>query len=1065
MTMFLIQSLLWLLAAFFLGYGLGRWLKGIVCKHREVETQTQLETQSTHLRVPVTTAAVAAGTAATAALARSREPVKPTVSVKEPEIKAPIVTAKAPELKTTVTPLKAEIELPKVEVKAPTVSVTVPTVDLKAPEVDLPKLDVNLPKVDVKLPAVDLPKVELDVPPVDVNLPKMQIHPPEVDVDLPKLDIDLPKAEVKAPLLDLPKVDVEIPTIDLPKVDVSLPKIDMDLPQVDVNLPKVDLSLPKADVEIPTIDLPKAEVNLPEVDTPKLEVKDIAAGVVGLGAAALGVVATKIKAPDGDIDLTVSELVKPPEVDVDLKTLHLEVPESKANLSAVEWHDAKASVDAVTVNVPDVAVDLPEAKLPNMDLGLAAANIHTPEGKTELTALHVDVPATSIHLPDAGIEREQVKVGAGLVELNTPDGLYTVEGAKVEALDSQEIAAALRLTKPDGNVQLAGLATDPNGQVSLATLDKTASGVELQSFELGTMQTGLVNSDWLASLKAAALAQGNSILAGAAEQALAKASPLSSFDIGSIGGGLSADLLDTLKKAAVGVGVGAVAAKATEGLAGMPKPVDESDLIEVGKTLSDDWERGVETDAVGTNLPSQVPAQLASLGTTASTHTTVKEVLANTVEQTLAAQPKPVDESDVIEAGKNVAEAVLNPRGLSVTEIGSLGQGLNTDALTSLKLTAAGAATVAAVQANLQSGAQPMIVDESDAIEAIKLAWDGELSPAELAALEHTLILRPGETGRLGLVTCSVPGTNCVSLGGLEGDLSAGDAMRSNLFNMAVTHNDDGNYVFSSLSKWLPDWIKSGDFSEHTDELANLVWDNDPKAVEHAAGYQLTLREGQYGDLGLVSCAVNETGSVSLGGIVGSIAEGQTAVSKLYGIFVERAGDVYTFKQFSKPKATGSWVTNAQAAVAAVGAGMAAQANAAVDAVQEIVLPVTKSQPTDRLEPDLAWTEDKLRINLQRLIEESHDRRGSKLVSQLWDSDSGYDCGVLEGEESLVLKPGLYGKLGSVHCGVTKPGRVVVSGDVSALAEGEGVLFHLYNIVVCRDDEDNYRFERLRDLV
>ncbi len=984
MTMFLIQSLLWLLAAFLLGYGIGRWLKGVFCKRRTVATQTKLQTETAHLRVPVTTAAVAAGTAATAALAHSREPVKPTVNVKEPELKTPKVTATAPELKATVTPLKADIELPKANLKAPTVSVAVPTLEVKAPNVDLPK-------IDVKVPTVEPPKVDVELSKVDVNLAKLDVKTPQADVDLPKLDSTLPKVEVKAPTLDLPTVDTHRPSADL-----SLPKVDVDLPASD--LPKVEASVPKLDIALPQVDvnLPKVEVSLPEVEAPKIELKDMAAGMVGLGVAALGVVATNIKAPEGELDLNVAESIKPPEADVGLQTLHLEMPESQAELSAVEWPDAKVSGNAVTVKVPDVHMDLPEAKLPDMDVGLAAANLHTPEGNVELTALSTAVPETVIHLPEAGLNLEHAKVDVGLVELNTPDGLYTVEGAKVEALDHSEGAAVLHLTKPDGDVHLASLATEPSGHVHLAAVDQNIDGVELQSFDLGTSQTGLVNPAWLASLKEAALAQGNTVLANAADQALAQTAQLSTTEIGSVGVGLSSDLLATLKQAAAGAGVGAVVAKAAD-------------------------------------------------------------VLANT--------PKPVDESDVIEAGKHVAEAVLNPAGLSVTELGSLGQGLNADSLTGLTVAAAGAATVAAVQANLQSGVQPMIVDESDAIEAIKLAWDGELSPAELAALEHTLLLRPGETGRLGLVTCSVPGTNCVSLGGLEGELNTGDAMRSNLFNMAVTHNDDGNYIFSSLSKWLPDWIKSGGFSEHTDELTSLVWDNEPSAVDYAAGYQLTLREGQYGDLGLVSCAVNEAGSVSLGGLVGSIAEGQTAVSKLYGIFIERADDIYTFKQFAKPVATSSWLTSAQGAAAALGAGVAASVNSAVETVKETVLPVTKSTTTDMLEPDLDWSEDKLRINMQRLIEESHGSRGSKLVSQLWDSDSGYDCGVIEGEESLVLKPGLYGKLGSVHCGVTKPGRVVVSGDVSSLAEGEGVLFHLYSIVVCRDDEDNYRFERLKDLV
>lgn len=991
MAMFLIQSLLWLLAAFLLGYGIGRWLKGVFCKRRAMETQTKLETETSHLRVPVTTAAVATGTSATAALARSREPVRPTVTVKQPEVKTPVVTAKAPELKATVTPLKtAELKLPKadLDLKAPEVTVTVPKVEVKAPDIELPKVDIHAPKLDldkpnleVKLPNIDLPKVELDLPKLDVSLPRGDLDLPKVDVktpsiDLPTVDLDAPEIHLPKVDLDLPKIDIKAPTLDLPKVELAapklnLPKLDLDLPKVDVNLPKIEL--PKVDLDLPKLDveLPKVEANLPQINTPHLEVKDIATGIVGLGAAALGVAAVKLQTPDRELDLTVNELAKPTTADLELKPINIDLPEAKIDLSAVEWRSPQASVDAVAVNVPPVEVDLPEAKLPSIDIG------HT-------------------------------------------------------------------------------------------------SDVELPKVELGTVQTGLVNPDWLVSLKAAALAQGNTILADAVDQALKPTSKLSSIELGSLQAGLSPEFLETLKKAAAGAGIGAVVAKVSNALADTPKPVDESDFIEGAKTAAVDLERANDLlhVEIGTTGQGLNPEFLGSLKTashlepeTAVHHTTVKDVLVHTAADTLAAQPKPVDESDLIEAGKNVAEAVLNPAGLTVTEIGNLGHNLNTDALTALTVAAAGAATVTAVKANLQSGAQPMIVDESDAIEAIKLAWDGELSPAELAALEHTLILRPGETGRLGLVTCSVPGANCVSLGGLEGNLQAGDAMRSNLFNMAVTHNDDGNYVFSSLSKWMPDWLRSGDFSKHTDELTYLVWDNDPSVVEHAAGYQLTLREGQYGDLGLVSCAVNEPGSVSLGGIVGSIADGQTAVSKLYGIFVERAGEVYTFKQFTKPVDTDSWLASAKAAAVAVGVGVAAQATGAVDAVKEALMPVTRSTTTDRLEPDLAWSEDKLRINMQRLIEESHDRRGSKLVSQLWDSDSGYDCSILEGEESLVLKPGLYGKLGSVHCGVTKPGRVVVSGDVSALAEGEGVLFHLYNIVVCRDDEDNYRFERLKDLV
>lgn len=72
MTMFLIQSLLLLLAAFLLGYGIARWLKGVFCKRKQVAVYTKPSTDHSHLRVPVTTAAVTTGTAATAASPRNK---------------------------------------------------------------------------------------------------------------------------------------------------------------------------------------------------------------------------------------------------------------------------------------------------------------------------------------------------------------------------------------------------------------------------------------------------------------------------------------------------------------------------------------------------------------------------------------------------------------------------------------------------------------------------------------------------------------------------------------------------------------------------------------------------------------------------------------------------------------------------------------------------------------------------------------------------------------------------------------------------------------------------------
>ncbi len=62
-------------------------------------------------------------------------------------------------------------------------------------------------------------------------------------------------------------------------------------------------------------------------------------------------------------------------------------------------------------------------------------------------------------------------------------------------------------------------------------------------------------------------------------------------------------------------------------------------------------------------------------------------------------------------------------------------------------------------------------------------------------------------------------------------------------------------------------------------------------------------------------------------------------------------------------------------------------------------------------------------------------------------------------EGELVLAPRDYGKIGALHCGVTREGFVTVGGDVAAIGEGESVRFERHRVTVRRDGED-YRFVR-----
>lgn len=86
-------------------------------------------------------------------------------------------------------------------------------------------------------------------------------------------------------------------------------------------------------------------------------------------------------------------------------------------------------------------------------------------------------------------------------------------------------------------------------------------------------------------------------------------------------------------------------------------------------------------------------------------------------------------------------------------------------------------------------------------------------------------------------------------------------------------------------------------------------------------------------------------------------------------------------------------------------------------------------------------------------------------VHTLWtDNDSEYDCGADDDSDSqVVLTPGKYDKLGSVHCGVPSAGFVAAGGDVFDLEDGHGVLFTRTKVVVCRKG-DEHIFTRFADL-
>lgn len=67
---------------------------------------------------------------------------------------------------------------------------------------------------------------------------------------------------------------------------------------------------------------------------------------------------------------------------------------------------------------------------------------------------------------------------------------------------------------------------------------------------------------------------------------------------------------------------------------------------------------------------------------------------------------------------------------------------------------------------------------------------------------------------------------------------------------------------------------------------------------------------------------------------------------------------------------------------------------------------------------------------------------------------------MTEGTETLTLEPAKHGKLGIIHCGVTREGFIAVGGDPRNIDDGEEILFERVGIKAKRSGS-TYTFDRL----
>lgn len=64
-----------------------------------------------------------------------------------------------------------------------------------------------------------------------------------------------------------------------------------------------------------------------------------------------------------------------------------------------------------------------------------------------------------------------------------------------------------------------------------------------------------------------------------------------------------------------------------------------------------------------------------------------------------------------------------------------------------------------------------------------------------------------------------------------------------------------------------------------------------------------------------------------------------------------------------------------------------------------------------------------------------------------------------EDTQTITLAPRAYGKLGVLHCGVTREGLVTVAGDVQGIEDGKKVVFTKSGVAVSRKGSE-YTFTK-----
>ena len=511
MSMFLLQSALWLLGAFLLGYLIGYVLKGVFCRRavakpvknlnqgRVLENETDLDEIKvrklgpTEIPLPPRPARPDFKTPPPPSFKKPVQvppppPPRPAPSnwppprkpATPPEPPKPRVVPEGVK-KPVVTETKADwLDVARNTATAAGAGLAVKAFsDATKPQAsDLPKLDKDLPKVSVDYTVTDINADNLlgITTPQGVELPDLTVQVDKPQVTLP--DAHLPKLDLSSVEVDVPTVNLSSPELNLPKVDINLPKVELKTSELDLALPKVEL--PKLDVPLPKGDLPTPELNLPKVD---LDLPELQAAKVNVDLPELQLAKAAVDLPTVDSDLPKVNL---PKLDGDLPKVDLSTPE--LNLPEADLDLPKVDVDLPKVNSPKLDVDWP-----TLDLNLSKANVELPTVNVDVP--NVDVPDIEITKPDTSLNLGAVATSvAGVAAVGVSGVVDKLKGAFPAELPSAALKVEASL--PVADVTLPKVALDlPKVDINLPEVDVALPKVDLPSVDVALPKADLPSVD------------------------------------------------------------------------------------------------------------------------------------------------------------------------------------------------------------------------------------------------------------------------------------------------------------------------------------------------------------------------------------------------------------------------------------------------------------------------------------------------------------------------------------------------------------------------------------------